>query len=91
MGKLITNGNWSRIGDNAFGLGLQRYTSGTGMGEKVLWRLEITGNASTKLAQFDAKIRDLREIAIWCERAIETLQSDGGRDVEEAPAAEQAA
>lgn len=84
MSKSITNGSWSRIGDQALGFGLQRYTNGSGTSERVLWRLEITGHPNRKLVELDASVSDLRDIARWCEKAVEMLQSDGGRNVEEA-------
>ncbi len=91
MAKSITNGNWSRIGDNALGFGMVRYSNGGAGSERILWRMEITGNPGTKLTEVDAKISDLRAISTWCERAIETLQTDGGRMGDDEHEAEKAA
>ena len=77
-----TNGNWSRIGDNALGFGIKRYTADE---HNVLWRLQITRQPSDKLVELDANVKDLREIIQWCTKAIDTISSDGGRIGEDRP------
>lgn len=85
--KSVTNGSWSRIGDLQFGLALKRYSTGsngtsTNANDTILWRMEVTrgpGRGSDVLLDLDATVKDLREMQRWCEKAIETVQSDGGR------------
>jgi hypothetical protein len=83
----VTNGNWSRIGDHQFGFGLKRFSTGgnklePSLDEHVLWRLQIStgpGKQDVKV-DVDASIKDLVAIRNWCEEAIKTLRSDGGRN-----------
>jgi hypothetical protein len=77
-----TNGSWSRIGDNALGFGLKRYAADE---HNVLWRLQITRQPNDKVVELDANVKDLREIARWCEKAIEMVTSDGGRIPQDRP------
>lgn len=85
----ITNGNWSRIGDLQLGFGLKRFSTGSPtaltvpLGEMVLWRLQISRGpgAHDVMVDVDATQSDLNAIKRWCDKAIETLQTDGGRIV----------
>jgi hypothetical protein len=84
---MSTDGTWTRINDLALGLGLKRFTAGRDINADVLWRLQVTGLPGTKLAEFDANVRDLRKIANWCETAIKILNTDGERTPPPSPQA----
>jgi hypothetical protein len=83
----ITNGNWSRIGDLQLGFGMKRFSNGDNAasspshGESVLWRLQISRGPSAHdvLVDVDALQTDLIAIKNWCDKALKTLQTDGGR------------
>jgi len=78
----ISNSHWSRIGDQPFGLGLERFRNSQ---DQPLWRFQVTGQPGHKLVELDAGIGDLRAIIRWCETAIKTLETDGGRNVADEP------
>jgi hypothetical protein len=73
-----TNGFWTRIGDQALGLGMKRYVTDD-VDKKPLWRFYITRHPDTKLIDVDANVADLREIIRQCEKSIEAIVTDGGR------------
>lgn len=72
----ITSGSWSRIGDNALGLGIRRFEDSD---KKPLWRFQVTKNASEPVIDIDCRASDLREVMRFCEKAIAELATDGGR------------
>lgn len=76
----IIGGGSQRIGD-AFALGLDRYSTGTGINEKTLWRFYVAKycGGADPFVTMDADVKVLREMQRWIERAIETVQTDGGR------------
>lgn len=73
----VTTGNWTRIGDNALGFGVKRFEDGD---KNPLWRLQITKHHSEVVIDVDCHASDLREIIRFCERAMNDLASDGGRN-----------
>lgn len=76
MAKSMTNGGWSRIGDNAFGIGLTRYRDSD---DRPLWLFFVTKHPNEKIIEMDATVSDLSAIKRWCDSAITTLLNDGGR------------
>jgi hypothetical protein len=80
----MNSAHWTRIGDNAFGLGVERFENSD---KKPLWRLQITGHPNDILIDIDLKAPDLHAIKRFCDKALADLASDGGRikqDVEQA-------
>lgn len=79
--KSITGSGSQRIGDS-FALGLERFASTSyGKDEVSLWRFYVAKHCgySDTFVDVDATLPMLREMQRWIEKAIDTVQTDGGR------------
>lgn len=72
----ITTGTAQRFGDG-LSLGLKRYEDSD---KNALWRIYVAKyiGDNARIEQ-DAKIKELTEMKIFIERAIEIVRTDGGR------------
>jgi len=80
---MTTNNYHSRINDHRLSLGLARYSDGkqdTYHQEDSFWRLIVSLDCGSKrLTAIDVTVSDLVAIKSFCDRAIETLNTDGDR------------
>ena len=70
----------NRINDHPLSFGLVRFTAGSGEEQTKLWRLIVSRwTGRQQLESIDIDVSDLIAIKAFCDKAIECLQTDGGR------------
>ena len=80
---MTCNSFHTRINEHSLSFGMVRYSDGktdTYHQEDAFWRCVISHYCGRdKLATFDASVSDLVQLKVFCDRALETLRTDGGR------------
>ncbi len=75
-----TNSYHSRINDHALSFGMERYSTGQKDTDDYLWKLVVSEHCgSRKLQELEVSVQDLMCLRNFCNRAIETLKTDGDR------------
>lgn len=78
---VIYSGQGTRIAEMLWAECL-RFQAGTGLSERCIWRLQFTTplrSSSAPAISVDATPAALRELARWCEKMADCVQTDGGR------------
>ena len=79
----MTNNFHSRINDHSLSFGMVRYSTGDKDHDASLWKLVISHFCgSKKLIDIEVNMSDLLAIRSFCDKAIDSLKTDGGRMVE---------
>ena len=77
---MTTNSFHFRIDDHPLSLGMVRYSTGDKEEDKFLWKLVISDFCGSKVhTMIEPTIANLVEMQRFCQQAIETLKTDGGR------------
>lgn len=77
---MTANAYHTRINDHALSFGMIRYSTGQKPDDEFLWKLivsEFCGNK--RLHSMEVKLEDLQKIKTFCDKAIEMINTDGGR------------
>lgn len=69
-----------RINDHKLSFGMVRFSTGPKDNDEKLWRMVVSKSCgSEKLECIDVTISDLVRIKSFCDKAIDCLNTDGGR------------
>ena len=78
---MATNNFHERINDHPLSFGMQRYSTGDKDNDKSLWKLIISEYCGNKtMFSVEVSLSDLNKIKLFCEKAMKTLETDGGRN-----------
>lgn len=70
----------TRINDLNLSFGMVRFSAGDKPDAEYFWKMVLSESCGiNRLTSMEVTIQDLQKIKSFCDQAIETLETDGGR------------